>query len=65
MGFLWILFCRVGGEFWLGFSFNVANEEVDGVRKEKERLTTDHQPISDQAFGLLLHIIFSRLAANL
>ena len=21
-----------------------ANEEVDGVRKEKERLTTDHQP---------------------
>jgi hypothetical protein len=33
----------------LSFSFNVANEEVDGVRKEKERLTTDHQPISDQA----------------
>jgi hypothetical protein len=22
-----------------------ANEEVDGVRKEKERLTTDHQPL--------------------
>ena len=24
---------------------HMANEEVDGVRKEKERLTTDHQPL--------------------
>ena len=25
-----------------------AHEEVDGVRKEKERLTTDHQPLSQR-----------------
>ena len=25
-------------------------EEVDGVRKEKERLTTDHQPLQDHIF---------------
>ena len=47
-------------------SFISDTEEVDGVRKEKERLTTDHQPLlflSPASHWSLEYISFAHLLA--
>ena len=38
------------------FPDNKRYEEVDGVRKEKERLTTDHLIVNLYSFSLFVHI---------
>ena len=39
-------YISLGAAFWKGKETPRRRyEEVDGVRKEKERLTTDHQPV--------------------